>query len=386
MYSGLFVLLMNKDVMYMDRAIRLAENGKGFVNPNPMVGAVIVKGERIIGEGWHEYRGGLHAERNAFKNCLEDAVGATLYVTLEPCCHHGKTPPCTEAVIEHGISRVVIGLMDPNPLVAGKGIEKLKAAGIEVVSGVAEDRIRELNKVFLKYITTGLPWVVMKTAMTLDGKIASCTGDSRWVTGEGARRRVQGMRAENMGIMVGIGTVMMDNPLLNCRLEGDVRQPVRVIVDSRARIGADSNIVKTADVYRTIVAYTAEAEDGKIERLKSAGVEVLLCEEKEGRTSVAYLLKQLGDRGIDSILLEGGGELNYSFLCEGFVDEVYAFIAPKLIGGEKAKTPVEGKGRERMADAVELLNPVVEKVGEDFLIRGRVKNSMDAEFYNLNIR
>ena len=214
-----------KDIEYMNRAIALARKGTGWVNPNPLVGAVLVKDGRIIGEGWHERCGGLHAERNAFRNCRESAEGATLYVTLEPCCHYGKTPPCTEAVIENRIARVVVGLTDPNPLVAGKGIAQLRAAGIEVVAGVEEAAIRDLNRVFLKYITTGLPWVVLKTAMTLDGKIAAYTGDSKWVTGEAARHRVQEMRSEHMAIMAGIGTVRADDPLLNCRLEGDVRQP-----------------------------------------------------------------------------------------------------------------------------------------------------------------
>lgn len=357
----------------MERAVLLAERGSGFVNPNPLVGAVIVKDDRIIGEGWHEYYGGLHAERNAFKNCREDAAGATLYVTLEPCCHYGKTPPCTEAVIEHGISRVVVGLTDPNPLVASKGIEKLRNAGIEVITGVSENNIRELNRVFLKYMMTGLPWVVMKTAMTLDGKIASVTGDSHWVTGEEARQRVQKMRAENMGIMVGAGTVAADDPMLNCRLEGNVRQPVRIIVDSGARIAMDSNIVKTAGTYRTIVAHTEKAGKEKIKQLGLAAVETLMCEEQEGRVSIAYLLKQLGIAGIDSVLLEGGGELNYSFLNKGFVDEVFTFVALKLIGGAMAKTPVEGEGIGRMSDAVGLCNVVTEKIGDDYLIRGRVK-------------
>ena len=218
----------------MNRARILADRGRGWVNPNPLVGAVIVKDGRIIGEGWHERYGGLHAERNAFKQCTEDPAGATLYVTLEPCCHYGKTPPCTEAVIENRIARVVVGLLDPNPLVAGKGIEMLRKAGIVVETGVEEEKLREQNRVFLKYITTRRPWIVMKTAMTLDGKIAAYTGDSHWVTGEESRKKVQEMRSVLMGIMVGSGTVKADDPLLNCRLKGEVRQPVRIIVDSTA--------------------------------------------------------------------------------------------------------------------------------------------------------
>lgn len=353
-------------------AMKLAEKGKGFVNPNPLVGAVIVKEDRIIGEGWHEIYGGLHAERNAFKHCKEDPAGATLYVTLEPCCHYGKTPPCTEAIIEHKIGRVVIGMKDPNPLVAGKGIEKLEEAGIRVGMGKIEADLREQNRIFLKYITTGLPWVVMKTAMTLDGKIAAASGDSKWVTGETARLRVQEMRREYMGIMVGIGTVKADDPLLTCRLEGKVRQPVRIIVDSGANISLSSRIVETASEYRTIIAHTERSLPEKLKQLQAKGVETLLCEGKDGHVSLVDLLRRLGGMKIDAVLLEGGGELNEGFIREGLVDEVYAFIAPKIIGGKEAKTPVEGKGIMQMAEAVHLTDVNVEKLGEDFLISGKV--------------
>lgn len=356
----------------MQRAIGLASRGLGKVNPNPLVGAVIVKEGRIIGEGWHEHYGGLHAERNAFLHCSEDAAGATLYVTLEPCCHYGKTPPCTEAVIGHRIARVVVGMKDPNPLVAGKGIAMLRAAGIEVVTGVEEVKIREQNRIFLKYITTGRPWVVMKTAMTLDGKIATRTGDSRWVTGEAARNRVQQMRSEYMGIMVGIGTVLADDPLLNCRMEGEVRQPVRIVVDSRLRIPEDSQLVRTAAAYRTILAYTEREDQEKLDRLTRLGIEPVHCLIKENRVDLEDLLHILGGKGIDAVLLEGGGELNESFLRQGLVDEVAAFIAPKLIGGREAKTPVEGRGLDRMSDAIVLKQVSLEKVGEDILVRGRV--------------
>lgn len=362
------------DEKYMGRAIELAYRGAGRVNPNPLVGAVIVKEGRVIGEGWHEYYGGLHAERNAFARCSEPAEGATLYVTLEPCCHYGKTPPCTEAVIEHKISRVVVGLQDPNPLVAGKGVQMLREAGIEVVTGVEESRIREMNRVFLKYITEKSPWVVMKTAMTLDGKIAAYSGDSKWVTGEEARNRVQWMRAECMGIMVGIGTAKADDPMLTCRLEGDFRQPVRIVVDSRAEIDLESKLVKTARDFRTIVAHTAQADSVKLHSLKDAGVETWLCEEQDGRVAVVDLLRQVGKNGIDSLLLEGGGELNYTFIKNRLVDEVCAFIAPKIVGGRDAKTPVEGDGFGLMNEAVELEDWTVEKIGGDLLVRGKINN------------
>lgn len=359
----------------MDRAIVLAERGMGWVNPNPLVGAVIVKDGRILAEGWHEQYGGLHAERNAFKNCREDPAGATMYVTLEPCCHYGKTPPCTEAVIEHRIARVVVGMCDPNPLVAGKGIEILRKAGIEVTTGVREEKIREQNKVFLKYITTRQPWVVLKTAMTLDGKIAAFTGDSYWVTGEEARMRVQEMRRNCMGIMVGAGTVQMDNPLLNCRLDGNVRQPVRIIIDSGARIALNSRLVETAGEYRTIVAHTGRAGTEKLSALSEKGVELLACAEEENRVDLGDLMRQLGSMGIDSVLLEGGGQLNESFLRRGLVDEVYTFIAPKIIGGSEAKTPVEGSGIAKMSEAIQLKEINCERIGEDILVKGRIIHS-----------
>lgn len=381
MHSGHFCLkevlnmVRQEDIEYMRRAIELAERGVGFTNPNPMVGAVIVKGGKVIGEGWHERCGEWHAERNAFKNCTVPAEGATMYVTLEPCCHYGKTPPCTEAIIEHGIARVVVGMEDPNPLVAGKGIALLREAGIEVVCGVEEEALREQNRVFLKYISTKLPWVAMKTAMTLDGKIATRTGDSKWITGAEARAYVHELRHRFMAILVGIGTVVADDPLLNCRIEGrGVRQPIRVVVDSNARLSLDSQLVKTAGEYRTIVAHTCFAPEERVKALRETGVEMLLCKEKEGLVDVRNLLELLGLSGIDSILLEGGGSLNYTFLSEGLADELYAFIAPKIVGGMNAKTPVEGAGMEKMADAINLELENVLNIGHDVLLKLKVKN------------
>ena len=381
MHSGHFCLkeilnmVRQEDIEYMRRAMELAERGVGFTNPNPMVGAVIVKGGKVIGEGWHERCGEWHAERNAFKNCTVPAEGATMYVTLEPCCHYGKTPPCTEAIIEHGIARVVVGMEDPNPLVAGKGIALLREAGIEVVCGVEEEALREQNRVFLKYISTKLPWVAMKTAMTLDGKIATRTGDSKWITGAEARAYVHELRHRFMAILVGIGTAVADDPLLNCRIESrGVRQPIRVVVDSNARLSLDSQLVKTAGEYRTIVAHTRFAPEESVKALREAGVEMLLCKEKEGLVDVRNLLELLGQSGIDSILLEGGGSLNYTFLSEGLADELYAFIAPKIVGGMNAKTPVEGAGMEKMADAINLELENVLNIGHDVLLKLKVKN------------
>lgn len=356
----------------MRRAAELALRGEGWVNPNPLVGAVVVRNGRIIGAGWHERWGAPHAERNALQRCSESPSGATLYVTLEPCCHYGKTPPCTEAIVAAGIARVVVGIEDPNPLVAGKGIARLREAGIEVASGVMEEDLRRMNRVFLKYIATRRPWVVLKSAMTLDGKIATRTGDSRWVTGEEARRRVHAMRRRSMAILAGIGTVEADDPMLDCRLEGENRQPVRFIADSAARLGLDTQIAHTAGKLRTVVAHTQFASVTRLHLLRKAGIETWCCAEDEGRVSMDDLLRRMGEEGIDSVLVEGGGTLAESLLGEGLVDEVAFFIAPKLVGGRDAKTPLEGEGVARMTEAVRLRDLELERIGSDVLVTGTV--------------
>ena len=390
MILGIFFMSYKKqDIEYMQRAIELARRGAGFVNPNPMVGCVVVKNDTVITEGYHEYYGGFHAERNALTNCTSDCKDATLYVTLEPCCHYGKTPPCTEIIIEKGIKKVVVGLLDPNPLVSGKGISILQNAGIEVVTGVEEDKIKDLNKVFLKYIKTKRPYVLLKTAMTLDGKIASYTGDSRWITNEKSRKLVHKLRSEMMGIVAGIGTVKSDNPMLNCRLECqqttdngqqlNIHQPIRIIVDTKASISLESNIVKTANEYRTILAVGQQTTDNrqqtKINELKSLNVDILYCEEKDGHVDIDDLMNKLGHKGIDSLLLEGGSCLNAAFLQAGCVDEVYAFIAPKIIGGEHSKSPIGGQGIELMKDAITFDKVEIEQIENDILIKGKIKST-----------
>ena len=364
------------DQEYMLRAIQLAKKGEGWTNPNPMVGAVIVKDGRIIGEGYHKKCGELHAERNAIASLTESAEGATIYVTLEPCCHYGKTPPCTEAIIEQKIKKVVIGSRDPNPKVAGKGAQILRESGITVVQDFMREECDRLNPVFFHYITTKTPYVVMKYAMTLDGKIACATGDSKWVTGEIARTQVHRMRGRYRGIMVGIGTVLADDPMLNCRVEGGV-DPVRIICDSNLHIPTESQIVKTASDIETIVACSQEALESerkqeKIRRLKEAGIQIIGTEGAHG-VNLVELMKKLGGQNIDSILLEGGGTLNASALEDGIVNKVYAYIAGKLIGGMDARSPVEGIGIDRMADAITLQNVEIEKLGDDFCIVGYVK-------------
>ena len=373
----------------MRRAIELARKGGGFVHPNPLVGCVVVKDGQIIAEGYHEKYGGFHAERNALTYCKTETNDALLYVTLEPCCHYGKTPPCTEIIIEKGIKKVFVGILDPNPLVAGKGVKMLQEAGIEVEVGICVDEIRELNKVFLKYITTKRPYVIMKTAMTLDGKIAAHTGDSKWVTNEESRKMVHQLRSEMTGVVVGINTVLADDPMLTCRLEGNHHQPARIVVDSKLRIPIDCQLVKTAKEYKTIIAHTVISSDRRESRnlkqldeisplryasveMTNSGVELLHCKSKDGHVDINDLMTQLGAQGIDSLLLEGGGTLNEAFLEAGCVDEVWAFIAPKIIGGSEAKTPVAGKGIDRMCDAIKLQDIDIQNINGDILIKGKI--------------
>ncbi len=367
---------MQEKEEYMRRALELARKGEGHTSPNPMVGCVVVKDGRIISEGYHEKYGEFHAERNALTRCTEDTTGADLYVTLEPCCHQGKTPPCTDIIIEKKIARVFVGSMDSNPLVAGKGVQILREHGIYVETGILEEECLKLNEVFYHYITTKTPFVVMKYAMTLDGKIACATGDSKWVTGEIARTQVHRMRGRYRGIMVGIGTVLADDPMLNCRVEGGV-DPVRIICDSNLHIPLESQIVKTASEIETIVACSqesleAEKKQEKIRKLKDAGIQLIGTEGAHG-VNLVELMKKLGEQNIDSILLEGGGTLNASALEDGIVNKVYAYIAGKLIGGMDARSPVEGMGIDRMADAITLKDMEIERLGDDFCIVGYVK-------------
>jgi len=362
------------NIKFMEKALELARKGAGHTNPNPLVGAVIVKDGKIIGEGYHEMYGSNHAEVNAFKNATEEVKGATMYVTLEPCSHYGKTPPCANYIVEKGIKKVVIALEDPNPEVKGKGIKILRDHGIEVITGVLEKESRNLNEIFLKYITTRLPFCILKTAMTLDGKIATNTGDSKWITNEESRKYVHVLRHRVSAIMVGIGTVIQDNPFLNTRLEeGKGRDPIRVIVDTNARIPLEVNVITINSNARTILATTKLASKEKLGELEDKGVEIIITPLCNNQVDLKYLMKVLGERGIDSVLLEGGSELNYSALEAGIVDKVNAFIAPKLIGGRAAKTPVGGLGRPLMKDAVMLKRIEIYKFGDDIMIEGYLR-------------
>lgn len=388
---------------YMERAIELAKKGEGAVNPNPLVGAVIVKNGKIIGEGYHQKYGEFHAERNAFASLKESAEGATLYVTLSPCCHHGKQPPCTDAIIENKIKKVVIGSFDPNPLVGKKSVETLRKAGIEVVEGFLKEECDSLNDVFFKYITKKRPYVVMKYAMTLDGKIATKTGESKWISGEESRAYVHKLRNKYKGIMVGIGTVLADNPTLNCRLKNQkVRNPIRIICDSKLQIPLDCNIVKTAKEQETIIAFANdklpegwivnkknEENKGenkekiikekiikeKISSLQEKGIRLINLFSEKGKIDLVKLMQYLADDGIDGILLEGGGTLNDSAMASNIVDEIVAFVAPKIFGG-KSLSPVSGEGVEKVSQAYSLELKEIQQVGEDLKISYKVKNNM----------
>lgn len=353
---------------YMLRAIELAKKGEGHTNPNPLVGAVIVKDGRIIGEGYHERYGELHAERNAFAHCSEETCGADMYVTLEPCCHHGKQPPCTEAVIEHGIKRIFVGSSDPNPLVAGKGLKQLRDAGIEVVEGFMKEECDRLNPVFFHYISTGEPYIALKYAMTADGKTATDTGKSQWITGESARAHVHRLRNYYKGILVGIGTVLADDPMLTCRMEGG-RDPVRIVLDTRLRIPEASKIMTSADQAPVVIVCWEGADKEKKSRLKALGAELIeLHLNEDGNISVEAAVAALGKMGIDGILVEGGGTVGASFIRAGKVNRIYAYIGAKIFGGTGKHTPVRGSGIDEVKEAAGLKVSQVELFTDDVLI------------------
>lgn len=417
---------------FMREALRLAVRGTGRVEPNPVVGAVVVVDGGIVGRGFHEYFGGPHAEVNALRDAGMNAGNSTLYVTLEPCAHFGKTPPCVNAIIEAGVRTVVVAMRDPNPLVNGKGIHKLRSAGIEVIEGVLEAEAKKLNRPFLKYQKTGLPYVVAKWAMSLDGRIATARGESKWITSEEARRRGRQLRAGVRGVMVGIGTVLADDPSLTLRdVEGD--QPVRIVVDSKARLPIESQIVQTAREVETYVAVTRAASAADIAKLCQLGCKVLEIDEEErlihelpsgksspdelrqkaeekriadettvmdelaelsypvcesvscgeeprvsrppakggtGRVNLRQLLQKLAELGILRIMVEGGAELLGSLFDARLVDEIFIFVAPIIVGGKEAPGPIGGKGIRELAAALRLSDLTLQKVGPDFLVHG----------------
>jgi diaminohydroxyphosphoribosylaminopyrimidine deaminase/5-amino-6-(5-phosphoribosylamino)uracil reductase len=370
---------MNDDHKYMTRAIILAKKGMGWVNPNPMVGAVIVKNGRIIGEGYHAYFGGPHAEINALENATESVKGATLYVTMEPCSHHGKTPPCTDAIILKGIRKVVVGMKDPNPLVNGKGLKILSKAGIEISTGIEEAWVSKMNEIFTKYIITGRPFCTLKTAMTLDGKIATVENASRWISCEASRKQVHELRHQYSAIMVGINTVLYDDPLLNTRRTGKKsKDPLKVIVDSSGKIPMEAKVLKMNP--QLVILATTDKIDGKKKLdLQRMGVQVLICPLKDEKVDLGVLMFSLGKMGIDSVLLEGGSTLAFSALKDRIVDKVVSFIAPKIIGGAGAPSPVGGKGLSSMEDAIGVNDWKYRKIGDDIMIEGYIYNKNTAK-------
>ncbi len=383
--------MTSDDARWMKRALRLAARGAGRTSPNPMVGATIVADERLVAEGYHKEVGGPHAEVWALQAVGEAARGATMYVTLEPCSHHGRTPPCTDAIIQAGIARVVAAVLDPDQRVNGEGIRKLREAGIEAEVGLLEHEAQQLNAAYFKHKKTGLPLVSLKAAISLDGKIATRTGESRWITGEKARKFAHRLRAEHDAVMVGVRTVLADDPRLTVRaIRG--RNPLRVVVDSAARTPPDSTLLSTgalpcartsADKRPPIIAVTEHAPQERIEALRQAGAEVWVLpvephppspspHAEKGRVDLTALMRRLGEEQVQSVLLEGGGTLASAALAAGLVDRVYFLIAPMIIGGAEAPTAMAGEGVERLVDAWRITDMKVRRIGEDVLITGDI--------------
>lgn len=361
------------DRNYMKIALELAARARGRTSPNPMVGAVVVKEGEIIGRGYHRKAGTPHAEIHALNEAGEAARGATMYVTLEPCCHYGRTGPCTDAIINAGVARVVTAMADPNPLVSGKGIRLLESAGIEVTSGVMEEEALELNEVFIKYITTRRPYVVAKAAVSMDGKIATRSGKSKWITGAEAREYGRRLRDWYDAIMVGIGTVLADDPSLTTRLPGGGgRDPVRIILDSRARIPLNARVLTQQSEAPTIIAVTSGAPPERVKALRGNGAEVLVVNDGP-QVNLGELMRLLGDRGIASVLIEGGASVHGAAFAAQIVDKAAWFIAPKIIGGRDAPGPVGGPGADSPSEAAGLERVKVSRIGPDLLVEGYLK-------------
>lgn len=368
------------DERYMGEALQLAQRAIGRTSPNPLVGAVIVRDGHIVGRGWHQKAGTAHAEIHALNEAGLLAAGSTIYVTLEPCSHTGRTGPCTEALIRAGIKKVVVAMTDPNPLVAGTGLELLRKAGIEVVEGVMALQAAQLNESYIKWITTGLPFIAVKAAMTLDGKIATHSGHSRWITGPEARLFVHSLRNQYDAIMVGIGTVLADDPELTTRLPEGGRNPVRIVLDSEARTPLTAKVVTDGQA-QTIIAVTPRAPAERMEALRKAGAEVLVLPECARRVSLTALCKLLGSRMITSILVEGGSEIHGAMIDAKLGDKLYWFIAPKIVGGSSAPNPVGGQGVSTMEAAILIENQIWQQVGADFLLMGHFSNREGRDVY-----
>ena len=364
-----------RDTRHLARAIELAERARGHTSPNPLVGAVIVRGDRVLGEGYHSGAGHPHAEREALDACTEDPAGATLYVSLEPCSHQGRTPPCTDAIVEAGIVRVVVGSDDPTEKASGRGLGMLRDEGIavDVLNGELAATARLQNQPFRKHARTGRPLVIFKSAMTLDGKVATSTGDSQWISGEASRARAHRWRAEADAVVVGIGTALADDPLLTARIEGVARQPRRVVFDYQGRLPLASKLVKSGSEAQVTIVCSRAASRTTVEALEHAGVEVIVASGANEAARVEYALDELGSRDVQSLLLEGGPRLAGAFLEAGEIDEARIFVAPILAGGAKARTAIEGQGAEAIADAVRASAASVEQIEDDVLICARMR-------------
>ena len=369
--------VLDTDRAHLARAIELAERGRGQTSPNPVVGAIVVGPDgTVLGEGWHTAYGRPHAEREALAACGDaDTRGATLYVSLEPCCHHGKTPPCTDAIVEAGIARVVVASDDPTEKAAGRGLGILRDEGVtvEMADGELAARARRLNQPFRKHARTGRPWVLFKSAMTLDGKVATRTGDSKWISGEDSRRLSHHWRAEVDAVAVGIGTALADDPQLTARIEGVQRQPRRIVFDSEARLPLDSQLVRGAGEVPLTVVVTRAAPRTAVDALEIAGADIVVATGANEPDRVRNALAQLGTADITAILLEGGPHLAGAFLDAGEVDEIRLFVAPVVLGGSSARDPLEGEGAERIAAAVRALSLDCERVADDVLIKARMR-------------
>lgn len=364
--------LDHADKEFMRMALELAARGRGLVSPNPMVGAVVVKDGRVLGQGYHKEAGGRHAEVYALAEAKGETEGATVYVNLEPCCHFARNPPCTNQLIAAGITRVVVAVTDPNPRVSGAGLRELEENGIEVTTGVLAEEARRLNEVFFKYITTGLPFVSIKAAVSLDGKIATRTGNSRWISGEESRRRGHELRRAADAIVVGVGTVIKDDPLLNVRLpvlqdKAKTKHPLRLILDTRARIPLTAKVIKE-NPEQTVIVTGSDPPAYKVEKLRAAGVRIWTLPLRRGRVSLPALLAKAGEERLSSLLVEGGGEVNAAFLGENLVDKVYLFLAPRIIGGASAPTWVEGEGVDQVVKGSHWRNAGLTELGNDLLL------------------
>ncbi len=368
---------VKQDIHFMKQALTLGARGRGTTSPNPMVGAVVVARGRVVGRGYHAQAGGPHAEIVALRRAQSHARRATLYTTLEPCCHTEKrTPPCVPAIIASGVRRVVVAMLDPNPLVAGRGIQQLRRAKVVVDVGCLKQDAAKLNEAYSHWVQTGRPFVMLKAAMTLDGKIATATGASRWITGATARAHVHQLRSRMDAIAVGVNTVLHDDPRLTVRIPADTRRasvarsPIRIIFDSRLRIPLPARVLRGMKRVPTVVATTKLANHGKIERLRTMGADVLTLAQKGAHVSIRRCLRELGKRGVTSLLVEGGGELNAGFLREGLVNQVYLYVAPTLMGGHNAVGMLSGLSPRSLADTVAVSNVRLRFLGEDVLITG----------------